>query len=185
MAVESCLDGVSALEVDGSAATITTDNLISVQFKLGDKAGRIRLWVMHSKVYADLVKEQRALNTTNISDVNIYQGVPITLGKPVLVTDSDSLIVAGTTNNYVTLGLVEAAVVIRESEERTIMSERVSGYENITYRIQGEYGITIGVKGFDFTGSVNPNDASLGSSANWSQVASSVKDCAGVRLLTL
>ena len=185
MAIESALDGVAALENDDSGATILTSGLIDTKFLLGDKAGRIGLWVMHSKVYADLVKEQAALKITDVSNVNIYQGVPITLGIPVLVTDSSSLIISGTANQYITLGLVPGAVTVRESEQKTLVSELVTGYENLTYRIQGEYAITVGVMGFDFTGSANPNDAAIGSSANWSQVATSTKDCGGVRMLTL
>ena len=185
MGVESALDGVAALENDDSAATITTTGLIDSRFLFGDKAGKVKLWVMHSKVYADLVKEQVALKIVNVSDVNIYQGIPITLGIPVLVTDSSSLIVSGTANTYITLGLVPGAVTVRESEEKTMVSELVTGSENITYRIQGEYAVTLGVLGFDFTGSANPADAAIGSSANWSQVATSVKSCAGVRMLTL
>lgn len=184
MACEAALDGVAALEVDQSGTTITTDMLVQALAKFGDAAGRVRLWVMHSKVFWNLVSSQITDKITNIADVNIATAMPITLGRPVLVTDCASLIEAGTTTTYVTLGLTEGAIEVNESEERTLLTEPVTGLENITYRIQGEYGITVRVKGFDFTGSANPNDAALGSSANWAQVAGDVKSCAGVRLIT-
>lgn len=185
LAVESALDGVAALENDDSGATITSAGLIDTLALFGDQSSRIALWVMHSKTYYDLVKEQHAAKITDVSNVNIYQGIPITLGKPVLVTDSSSLIISGTTNQYITLGLVPDAVYVRESEQRSMTSELVTGLENLVYRIQGEYAMTIGVKGFDYTGTANPTDATIGSSANWSKVATANKSCAGVRMITL
>jgi len=185
MAAESALEGVAALCNDDSGATITTTGLVDTLALFGDKAAMLALWVMHSKVFYDLVKEQIGLKITDVSNYSIYEGLPITLNRPVVVTDSSSLIVAGTANKYVTLGLVPDGVAVRNSDERTIVTEPVTGLENITQRIQGEYAITVGVKGFDWTGSANPTDASLGSSANWSKVATDNKSCAGVRMLTL
>jgi len=185
MAAESALDGVSALENDDSGATITTAGLTDTKFLMGDAAGRLVAWVMHSKVVADLMKEQQALKITNVSDRTIYGGMPGTLGLPVVITDSSSLIISGTADTYITLGLVRGGVTVRESEEKTVVTEQVTGYDNIQIRLQGEHAFTLGVKGFDFTGSANPTDAALGSSANWSKVASDNKSCAGVRMLTL
>lgn len=184
MAVEAALEGVSDLSEDDSSGTITTNGLIDALAKMGDQAARIVAWVMHSKVFYDLVKEQKALNVTDISSVNIMEGMPITMNRPVIVTDSSSLYTSGTTTQYSTLGLVADAVMVRESEAREIVTETITGRENLNLRIQGEYAVTVGVKGFDFTGSANPTDAALASSGNWSQVASDVKSCAGVRLLT-
>ena len=183
-AAESALDGVAALEYDGSAATITTSVLTRGLGLMGDRSGRVICWVMHSKAYWDLVREQIGLAITNVSDVNISSGAPITLARPVIVTDSASLIVSGSPDNYLTLGLVADGVVVRQSEEQTIVSQQVTGSENITMRIQGEFAYTLTVKGFDFTGAANPTDAVLGNSANWSQVASDEKSCAGVRIIT-
>jgi len=184
MACEACLDGVAALEIDNTGSTITTAMLVDVLAKFGDAAGRIIAWVMHSKPFYDLVKAQIAAKITNIADVNVMTGMPVTLGRPVIVTDSSSLVLDGTTDYYVTLGLTADGVVVMESEQRKIVNEQVTGYENLTQRLQGEYSITTRVKGFDYTGAANPNAATLGASANWSQVAADVKSCAGVRLAT-
>jgi len=184
LAAETALEGVPALGFDGTASTITTPYLVDVLAKMGDHAGQVQCWVMHSKVWFDLVKEQIGLKIQQISNFNISEGAPITLGRPVIVTDSASLIVAGTTNHYVTLGLVPDAVTVRNSDDRTIITQPKAGLENLTQIIQGEYAITVGVKGFNWTGAANPNDAALGSAANWAQTASDVKSCCGVRLLT-
>ena len=44
----------------------------------------------------------------------------------------------------------------------------------------------VGVKGFQWdtgNGGVNPTDANVGTSTNWDKVLTSIKDCAGVRIV--
>jgi hypothetical protein len=185
LAVDAALNGQAAAEHDATDGTITTADLVTGLSKMGDRAGRIRCWVMHSKVFYDLVKEQISANITNIADVNVMEAHPITMGRPVLVVDSASLLLSGTTNVYVTLGLTTDGIVVSESEERTIESDTNLGNENITVQIQGEYSVTVKLKGFDFTGSANPTDANLGSQGNWSFVMDSIKDGPGIRITSL
>jgi hypothetical protein len=50
------------------------------------------VWVMHSKPYFDLVASQINANITSVSNFNVATGTPITLNRPVIVSDSASLI---------------------------------------------------------------------------------------------
>lgn len=184
LATANALAGVAALEYDGTAATIVSARLIDALTLFGDRSGRIACWVMHSKVFADLTKEQLALAVTNITDVNIATGAPVTMNRPIIVIDSDSLIESGSPDTYITLGLVEGGCILKESEEQVIESQTQLGKENIVAIVQGEYAFTVSVKGFDYTGGANPTDGTLGTSGNWTQVVDSVKACAGVRLIT-
>jgi hypothetical protein len=84
------------------------------------------------------------------------------------------------------LGLTEDACTISESEERNIVSELVTGKENLIMRIQGEYAFNVNVKGcaWDLTnGGTNPSATALATSSNWDQVVSDVKSLGGIRIL--
>jgi len=184
LACDAALNGVAALEYDASGSDPTAILLLRALAKMGDAANRVVAWVMHSSVYFKLMESYINDKVTNVADVVVYGGTPPSLGRPVIVTDSSALVLSGTTNYYVTLGLVAGGIEVDESESRTLETETVLGKDNITVRLQGEYSITTKVKGFDYTGAANPNDATIGSSANWTRVASDVKSCAGVRLVT-
>jgi hypothetical protein len=113
----------------------------------GRPANRIKAWVMHSKPYYDLVKNQIGGNITNVSDFNIVTATPITLNRPVIVTDSSSLIGnlnSPDVNNYFTLGLVDGAIEVENSEEQYITFQEITGLENLVVRMQGEYAYNVG-----------------------------------------
>jgi hypothetical protein len=61
----------------------------------------------------------------------------------------------------------------------------VSGLEQISYRLQGEYAYNLGLKGYTWdiaNGGANPSAAALATGTNWDQVATDDKDTAGVIL---
>lgn len=152
---------------------------------LGDKATRLKAWVMNSAAYFQLVEQQISDKVTNVADVVIYGGTPGTVGRPVIVTDSPALVGTGADSNperYNILGLVEDAAEVAQSEEEVIHSEIVSGQQNLIMRVQGEYAYNIGLKGFAFGGTKNPNLAALGTGANWSFVMHDIKLSPGVLL---
>ena len=152
---------------------LTAQYLIKTMAKMGDRAQRIRAWVMHSKPWFDLMEGQVTDKVTNISDVVIYGGSPGTLGRPVIVTDSPYLVNYQTVtsnpdgDNYIVLGLTEDAVVMNQSEDESIMSDVLLGKENLIMQYQGEYAYNLRVKGFAFANSVNPTAATLGTTGNW------------------
>lgn len=178
MALEGKLDATAALEEDDTAATITTEGLVDTLNKVGDKAGNIAAFVMHSKVYHDLLKDQITDAVYRANGVSIMQGAPATLGRPVFVTDSASLVetdgVSAGVDAYSTLALFPGAASVTVSEPPTAVMDLVTGNENITYRYQSEGAYTVRLRGCEWnTGSgVNPTDAALATGTNWTtQVA--------------
>jgi hypothetical protein len=178
-----------ALIKNYATTTITHKKLLETMALFGDRASRIVCWVMHSRLYFDLVGQAIADKILNIADVAIAEGSTATLGKPTIISDSAALISlnepsSSASDTYHVLGLTEDAIQLKESEDRDAVLDPVTGLENLVLRWQGEYAFNIGLKGYAYaTGAgANPTDATLASSANWSQVVTDDKDCLGVML---
>jgi hypothetical protein len=194
IAARAAIAGQAGSLVDKTAVTtgIATVDLVDALASFGDAAANISLWVMHSAQYYKLVKEQILGGIDGVSSFNVASATPITLNRPVLVSDSPSLISTfddgGTpTTAYNCLGLTAGAVVLEDSEESTVFSEYVTGKENLIVRIQGEYAYNIGVKGFTWdvaNGGANPDAAAMASGANWDPSMGDLKNRAGVVLRT-
>lgn len=195
MCAEAALEGQNTNCYDAtgaSTATMTATHLNSGMAKLGDAAGQLACWVMHSKPYFDLVGQAISDKIYEEAGVVVYGGTPGTFGRPVVVADAPALYTAATSAsgsyaNYHTLGLMLDGAVIKESEQEEVVSEVVTGLENLVFRVQGEYAFNAEVKGvaWDVTnGGANPTDAALGTSSNWDKVATSYKHLAGVRITT-
>jgi hypothetical protein len=190
VAVSAALAGIQGdgtLEYDASGDATPTLNhtaLVSGLSKFGDASSRIVCWVMHSKPYFDLMKQAIADKIFEVAGVTIYQGTVATFNRPTIVIDSASLTTGtGTAQRYFTLGLTDGAVEVAESEERNVVSDLVTGLENLVMRIQGEYAFNLRVKGcqWDTTnGGVNPADATIATSTNWDKVAVDSKLMPGI-----
>lgn len=171
-----------------TSGTLGTAGLVSGLAKFGDAASNVVCWVMHSKAYYDLVQSQITANIDGVSNFNVATGTPVTLNRPVLITDSDALIVnagsgSAATTDYFTLGLTADGLIVENTEEEELVIENVTGKENLITRLQGEFAYNLGVKGFKWdiaNGAANPNDATLGTGSNWDAVRGSFKDFAGV-----
>jgi Major capsid protein 13-like len=168
--------------------TLSHTALVNGISLFGDRASRIQCFVMHSKNYFDLLRQAIAQKVFEVAGATIYSGTVASLGKPVLVTDSISLQSGSTASNvtlYDVLGLPEDAVEVAESEERTIISQPVTGQENLVMRIQGEYAFNLRCKGMAYNligGGTNPTDLTVGNPTNWTLAAADVKLTAGVRV---
>lgn len=174
-----------------SAGTLKTTSLVSGLAKRGDASDAVILWVMHSKAYFDLVQYQ--ITPTNngdlIANAAVVAGSPTTLGRPVLIIDSPALVnsVGGSNpyTEYFSLGLTADAVTVEDSEETTVVSEFVTGSENLLVRYQGENAYNLGVRGFKWdvqSGGKNPTDAYVGTGSNWDPAMTSVKNWGGVAI---
>jgi hypothetical protein len=171
-------------------STITTDILVQALAKFGDASNRIIMWVMHSKTFFDLVRDQISANIDGISNFNVASATPVTLNRPVLVTDSAALQVGASPEptEYITLGLTENSVVLEDSEEEFMYADVITGKENIVARLQGEFAYNASIKGFKWdvaNGGINPTNAALGTGTNWDAVMDSHKDFGGIALQTL
>ena len=165
-------------------ATLGTGQLVDGLAAFGDAGSRVVMWVMHSKAYYDLVRDQIAANIDGISNFNIANAQPVTLNRPVLISDSASLVNGGV---YTTLGLTENAVILEDSEDESLMGDLITGKDNLVVRLQGEFAYNVGVKGTAWdvaNGGVNPDDTALGTGTNWDSVMDDVKDLAGVAIQT-
>jgi hypothetical protein len=176
-----------------AAAALTTQDLVNGLALMGDAANRVSVWVMHSKAYYDLVKEQAfTTKIEGIANFNVQTGTPVTLNRPVLVTDDASLaITTGTgsaaTTSYKTLGLASGGIVIEDTEGEYIVFQEVTGKEQIVIRMQGEYAYNLGVKGFTWdvtNGGKNPAAATLATGSNWDVAYNDAKSRAGVVIVS-
>lgn len=171
------------------SGTLDTETLVDGLALMGDAASRVVIWIMHSKPFFDLVKNQIAANIDGVSNWNVATATPVTLNRPVLVTDSASLVSQESSPEeaqYTTLGLTADGIVLEDSEEETMFSEIISGRQNLVVRLQGEFAYNVGLKGFayDTTAGVNPDDTVLGTGSNWTNLMDSIKDLVGVAIQT-
>jgi len=191
LACEGALDAVTALEHDATDGTIATTDLASGLSKFGDAAQQIVAWVMHSKPFYDLVINQIATTGTPFAawGIQILNGIPASLGRPIIVTDSSALVEAvnSTTTHYSTLGLTAGGIMLTLSETPTMVAELVTGHENMFYRIQGEHSYNVKLRGLKWkvASGNNPNDAALGLGSNWEASVTSNKNKPGVIIKSL
>ena len=145
--------------------------------KLGDRFGRVAIWVMDSGQYFDLVDNAITEKLFEEAGVVVYGGAPGTMGKPVLVTDQCP--------EDIILGLQPGAVEIVESQAPGMLNERVGGLENIVVRSQAEGAFNVALMGYSWGADnstpapKNPNLTQLGTGANWVKYAKSNKATAG------
>jgi hypothetical protein len=176
---------------ESSLGSISTQTLVNTLAKMGDRADRVVCWVMHSKPFYDLLNNQISANITGVSNFGIASATPVTLNRPVLVTDSASLktqLNSPDVDNYFTLGLTAGAVNIENSESQEIVVQDVTGLENLVVRFQGEFAYNIGLRGFQWdvsNGGANPTSTNLALGTNWDTILTSVKDRGGVAAMTL
>jgi len=169
------------------AATATHTNLVDGKYLFGDQAGRINLFVMHSKVHGDLLKLGIADQITNVADVVINNGTIGVLGAPALIVDSPSLLVPGAPDTYNTLGLAQGALSVIESEEKDFGLDTDITLENTAMQYKNEWAYNLSVKGYKWdiaNGGENPADAALSTGTNWLSNVSDVKSSAGVLINT-
>ena len=185
-AIKSAGD-LATYDATGTAIpTISVQNITKATRKFGDKADRVRALLGHSDSFHDLLESQQSSNIFGVSNLSIVSGSIATGGRPIIMTDSPALIDTTTPADQLTvLGLCENAIMLKESEDRTIVSDTITGLENIVMRLQGELAFNVEIKGYQYviTQGVNPSDAVLGAGASWNQVATSIKSTAGVALV--
>lgn len=188
--VGAAIAGQVSLVNDITGATLKTvshSSMVGAMAKMGDQSSRIVAFVMHSKPFFDLMGQAIADKIFEVAGVTIYSGNVATFNRPVIVTDSASLVVTGTPDTYRTLALVEGAVTVEESEQREVVSDLVTGLENLVLRVQGEYAYNVGVKGFTWDvagGGANPANAAILTSGNWDIQVANVKSGPGSLLLS-
>jgi hypothetical protein len=184
-------DGTAVVNSDGGVASLNKFNKGAALF--GDRAQDIAAWVLHSKVWHDVV--DRAL--TNTSQLFVFGTVKVMqdgLGRPFVVSDSPSLILPGdpeadpvTTDTYYTAGLVPGAIVVEQNNDYLDNIETTNGNESINRTFQAQWSFNMAVKGYAWdktNGGKSPSTAALATGTNWDRFATSTKDLAGVIVKT-
>ena len=166
--------------------TCTNKNLINTLRKFGDKQSRIVAWVMHSTSWFDLGLDGVDNQIDSVaSDIIRVLEVP-GIGRPFIITDSDSLIAtADTPDSYYVLGLTAGGIQAMFTEDQYITSQEQLGNEQIETMLQGEYAFNVGLKGFKWdvgNGGANPDSTAIGTGSNWDKAVTADKDLAGVVL---
>jgi hypothetical protein len=176
------------LVYDATDGTLASADLINGLKLFGDASSKVKAWLMHSTVFFNLLANQQASSTSDgVADMAIMAGTPATLGKPVIVVDDPSLIIANGVSSgvdsYYTFGLVPGAVKLVESEEQQVVMDIVTGLEQIVHRVQAEYAFNVGLRGISWTSATdNPTFAQLGTSSNWTKLYTSKKDLPGIAI---
>lgn len=155
------------------------DNAIkAIQGSLGDHFDELKVWFMHSAVYADLVRQGAA------NDVNIKAGAIVTdpfsrsfLGKPVVIDDTMTVVANDTTglNEYHTYlcgtGLIMTAPVRIDTPNYVDYDPETAGG---VQKLYSKWGRLLHPYGFSFDVATiakeSPTNEELGTSDNWSMV---------------
>lgn len=165
--------------------TLTPAAMLKASRKLGDRAQEIAAWISHSVPYFDML----GTNVANGANLFTYGTVAIqrdALGRPIIVTDSASLIdTVANPDTYHCLGLVPGAVIVQQNNDFMANTDMTNGQVNLSRTYQAEWTYNVGVKGYAWdktSGGKSPTTAAVGTSANWDKYATDNKDGPGVIL---
>jgi hypothetical protein len=180
----AAIGGNANVKHDSSAGATTFDSLNKAAAKFGDYSGNLVCWVMHSKVAHDLYSNA----LTNGAFLFNYGNISVMrdpFGRLFVITDAPALVIPGTPNRYIALGLTRNAIMVEDNGDFNDTMLKAPGTENITTTYQAEWSFNVGVMGYSWTASTggsSPTDTALGTSANWTKTASFDKTTAGVML---
>lgn len=170
---------VNDYSLTGTAKLVELNNAAG---KFGDRQQSLLAWLMHSKVFTDLTNEA-ITNTSQLYNIGNIRVMQDGLGRRYVVTDAPALDNTGT---YNTVGLVAGGAMVETSALLT-MTQPKAEQENMGTIWKGESSFVVGLKGYAWdtaNGGKSPTDVELGTGSNWDLIASSLKDTAGVMLIS-
>lgn len=182
-AIVAALTNVGATVVyDGTAGKATLNALNSGAALFGDRAGDIKVWLMHSKPLFDIY--DAALTNANVLfSFGTVKVVQDGLGRPFVVSDAPDLAYTSSGAKYHTIGLSSNAAVVEQNPDYHQNIDERNGFENITRTLQAQWSYNLGLKGFAWdkdNGGHSPTNSAIGTGTNWDQVAANIKDISGV-----
>lgn len=191
ISVAAAVGGQSALIYDVTGETVKTvtfEALLKTKQKWGDQFMKLAAWLISSKPFFDLAIKGLDYNIESVAGLTIASGQLLNAaGGAFVVTDNSNLTNSGSPSTYNTIGLAAGACLVRESQMQTIVLDWVTGTEQLTLRLQGEYAATVGVDGFTWdvtNGAGNPTAATLGTTTNWDKVRTDTVGLPLVKLLS-
>lgn len=158
--------------------------------KLGDAAGNLATWVLHSKPQHDLYAGSIA-NASQLFSFETVRVVQDGFGRTLVMTDSPSLVnidgISSGVHTYDTLGLVPGGIMVTQGTDFLDNIETSNGDENIARTYQAEWSYLLGLKGFQWdktSGGKAPTNSALATAGNWDKQATSHKHLPGVLVRT-
>lgn len=189
--------GASAIhDITGATTkTMSYDAINLGMAKMGDAGMNVAAICMHSKPWYDLIGDALLNQKFAPAGANliINEGVPRTMNRTSVVTDSPSFIdTVPDPDQYKALGLFADAVTVELNPEDEAMEFGVitgsaaATPENISAGLMVDYAFTINIRGVRYAeASVNnPDAATIADSSNWSLVASNRKLGPGFMIVT-
>ncbi len=177
-AIANNADAVSDIS---ATAGISQSALNATHALFGDRSLSLVAQIMNGDAFHKLIGENLANTNTLFSSTNVT--VVDILGKKVVVTDSPSLVEAGTPNLNKVLSLQAGGIVVADTSDVITNIARTNGKARIETTFQADYTYGLSVKGYawdEANGGVSPEDSDIGTGTNWDQYVTSVKDTAGV-----
>ncbi len=193
IALKGAITSVSALQNDITGEATPTANfsaLNNTRLKFGDQLAQLRAWLSHSKPFGNVVGDGLSnYSFDSVAGALVARGnLPGYFNAPVIVSDNSNLKNSTPTPaEYYTFGLKEMAVTVLQSELQEIVIRNVTGLEQLTIEIQGEYANTVLVDGFAWNtsaGGSNPSDSTLATTTNWTQVRTDTVGLGGVVMVS-
>ena len=183
----------------GAAGTtvLSYDTMIDAMALFGDRLDEIACFVMRSADYFGLMKGNvTAATIDSIAGATLNAGSVATLGKPVLVINSPSLVAKGLAydDSGAVLALTTNAITCIADDDFYITQKEELGKDNITIMWQGESQYGIDLKGYVYDkavgtgasgGIIRVDLTGVDGTTNWSQISTSTQNTAGGLLLTL
>ena len=168
-------------DVASTAATyaVMTPTIASLGMaKLGDQMGKIRAWLMHSKVVADLAAQGFILPATNTPPVGFDgSGVVQTfLGKPIVMADTVTSTAGTSSTMYRTFGVTSGAFALGMQQDLNPEQDR-NTLKKLNY-IATDLHFCAHVRGTAFAGSTGsglPTATTLETGATWTLAAENAK----------
>lgn len=187
LATVGALSTIDDVTLDDSSARFEVSTFNDAQSLFGDAYLSLAAWVMHSSPLFDIFGA--ALTNTaelfSFDTINVRQDG---FGRVFIITDSPSLIAAGSPSVYNTLGLVPGAIQINQQDDFDDNMLTTNGDENLQRTYQAEWSYMLGLKGFAWDkahGGKAPTNAELATGSNWDKYVTSNKELAGVVVKTL
>jgi hypothetical protein len=171
---------------DQKDVSIDDTIILDMLDRFGDRAETITTMTMKRRQKTNLLK-QKLLDKIDplyydIANKGDTDGVQ---GRVLYVTDSTAFNGANNTAGNPTeivLGLTQGSIIVEISEMPQINIETKNGSQNIITSFQAQGAFTVSIKGYTYSTTAGGTMSELATPANWTQVATNVKDTAGVGL---
>lgn len=185
----AALSGNADVSHDATAGTLNLNALNKGAAKFSDRSMDLVTWILHGKPMHDLF-DAAISNANSLFEFGNLRIIQDGFGRRFVMTDSPALYAADAggvgIDHYTSLGLVNGGVTVEDNDDYYGTVQEQTGDENILRTFQAEYTFNLGIKGYSWnTALKSPNDAAIGTAGNWTKIATSNKDTAGVLVTSL